>query len=67
MKIKRMVECKWCYMEYPLWVRQEDVTKYTLGGMVQDCFPYLSPGERELIISGTCDSCWSDMFGGFDE
>jgi hypothetical protein len=30
---------------------------------MQDIFPDLSVGARELLISGTCDTCWQDMFG----
>ena len=34
------------------------------GKFVQDAFPYLSKGDRELLISKTCNKCWQDMFGG---
>jgi len=27
----------------------------------------LSAAERELLISGTCDNCWKNMFGSDDE
>jgi len=30
---------------------------------VQDIFPDLSVGDRELLISGTCDTCWQKLFG----
>ena len=30
---------------------------------MQDIFPELSVGDRELLISGTCDTCWQKMFG----
>lgn len=33
------------------------------GGYIQDLMPTLTAGERELLISGTCDSCWKEMFG----
>jgi hypothetical protein len=29
---------------------------------MQDIFPDLSIDQRELMISGTCKSCWDDMF-----
>lgn len=31
------------------------------GGRVQDVFPYLTPSEREYLISGICDECWGDI------
>jgi len=31
-------------------------------GLAQDIFHYLSDGERELIISGTCDTCFDELF-----
>ena len=30
---------------------------------VQDIFPDLSVGDRELLISGTCNTCWQKLFG----
>ena len=29
---------------------------------MQDIFPDLSIGDRELLISGTCSTCWEKMF-----
>ncbi len=29
---------------------------------MQDIFPHLSVDQRELMISGTCKSCWDEMF-----
>jgi hypothetical protein len=28
---------------------------------VQECFPYLSADERELMISGMCGSCFDNL------
>lgn len=30
--------------------------------LMQDIFPELSIGDRELIISQTCNTCWQAMF-----
>lgn len=35
--------------------------------MIQDCFPYLTPVEREFIKTGYTESDWQAMFGGDDE
>jgi hypothetical protein len=31
--------------------------------LVQHAFPYLSAGQRELLVSGVCGKCFDDMFG----
>lgn len=33
---------------------------------MQDSFPDLDPGLREMFISGTCPKCW-DLLTGWDE
>jgi hypothetical protein len=34
---------------------------------IQECFPYLSNGEREMFLSQICDRCWKDIFPNEDE
>jgi len=34
---------------------------------MQDIFPELSIADRELLISGTCDTCWNEMFPEEDD
>jgi len=34
---------------------------------IQDIFPDLSIGDRELLISSTCNTCWQKLFGSEDE
>lgn len=48
-------------------VKAEDLNKYRRGSYVQDCFPYLTAGEREFLISGTSDEGWKILFGSEDE
>ena len=33
---------------------------------IQDAFPELSPAQRELLITGTHEKCWDDLFGKED-
>ena len=45
-----------------------DNVKWQSGqAQIQDVLSYLDPGDRELIISGRCDSCWQEMCGDEDE
>lgn len=41
----------------------EDLFKYqSLGALIQDAFPYLSPGDRQQLMSGHCDPCYEELF-----
>ncbi len=58
------VPCKHCGIMYTILADREDVKKWLAGeGYIQDLLAYLSAGERELLMSGTCDNCWKNMFG----
>lgn len=48
-------------------VKAQDLFRYRQGGYVQECFPYLSKGDREFLISGTSDEGWKQLFGDPDE
>lgn len=37
------------------------------GKYIQEAMPYLSVDERELMISGTCGTCFDAMFAHMDE
>lgn len=53
-----------CGKKAELVVPTEGLKRYTEGGAyIQDAFPTLSSGQRELMLTGTCPSCWSDAFG----
>ena len=45
-------------------VNGQDVVDWKGGKYIQDAMPYLSADERELLISGTCGTCFDKMFGG---
>jgi len=58
------VQCKHCGVVYNILVNRDDIQDWLSGsGYIQDILGYLSAGERELLISGTCDNCWKLMFG----
>ena len=54
--------CYACGNALSVTVRSADLEKFRAGNFAQDCFPYLSPSEREFLISGICDPCWDEMF-----
>lgn len=63
MKMKTIIRCIHCNKNYDVWVDPKDLTEWANGGLIQDILHYLTPGERELLMSGTCDACWKKMFG----
>ena len=63
-----VVRCNICNKDQELQVRPQDAEEYLHNRRryVQDIFPYLSVGERELLISGICPKCFNEVFGGED-
>ena len=41
-----------------------DFIRWRSGVLIQDAFPYLSAGEREIILTGIDPVEWEEMFGG---
>lgn len=67
MKISISTTCPYCHKKYIVNVEEQDYHDWTYKRLVQECFPYLSSAERELLISGTCKECWNKMFKPFEE
>ena len=60
-----VITCGSCNKEQPpLNVDHFSLKKWRDGMKAQDAFPYLNNDERELLISGTCGTCFDRMFGG---
>ena len=59
-------KCRLCNKEHLIEAHEQDINKFFDGVNAQIALPYLTPGERELIISGTCDDCWTNLFGSDD-
>lgn len=57
------VACRFCGSVHELSIAPSDFASWRKGELIQDAMPYLTAEERELLISGTCDDCWSEMFG----
>ena len=60
-------KCHECQEVVELQVRKTDFIAYQNGDFVQDAFPYLSAGDRELLISGICSTCFDTLFGAFED
>ena len=59
--------CQRCGTTVHISVLQPDFEKWQGGELIQDAMPYLSPDEREILISGTCGPCFDRMFGEGDD
>lgn len=71
MSVYLSVDCRMCnqFFQIPMTPEQEaELDKPRSERMpVQDIFPELPAATRELLISGTCMSCWDRLFPEDDE
>lgn len=57
------IKCKICNNSYDIIVNKKDLQDWKKGkGYIQDILSDLSDSERELLISGTCGTCFDKMF-----
>lgn len=60
-QIEIVITCPLCGKDQkPFDIYPGDWDAWRSGTFVQDAFPYLTVSDRELLISGVCDSCWDD-------
>ena len=62
-KEKIPAQCIKCNDIHLIIADSEDVKQWVNGALIQDAMPYLSPDEREILISGICGMCFERMFG----
>jgi hypothetical protein len=54
--------------QYEVWsLDREAVTRWQEGENIQNAFPDMSAGDREILISGTHAACWDKLFPGEEE
>lgn len=59
--------CRICNATFTIFVNGDDLTDWMSGrDFIQNILSYLTAGERELIISGTCSSCFDKLFPPLD-
>jgi hypothetical protein len=61
------VPCRQCNEVTELNVGVRGFMAWQKGELIQNALPELSADQRELLISGTCDKCWKEMFGSDEE
>lgn len=61
------VQCWHCRNIYSIILNKEDFYDWMRGSRaIENILYYLSKGERELLISNTCDSCFDSLFSPLD-
>jgi hypothetical protein len=59
--------CEMCGQYYTIFYNREDMISWLSGSLpIQEAMPYLTAGERELFISGTCSTCFDFLFPPLD-
>jgi hypothetical protein len=64
MIITLKVPCSCCPSIKSISVVDSDFDSWVAGKkLIQKAFPYLNPGEREILMSGICSGCFDAMMG----
>ena len=57
------IYCIECEESFELVVKTTDWHRFEIKKeLIQDCFPYLTVEDRELLLSGICGKCWTKIF-----
>jgi hypothetical protein len=60
--IKVHIECVVTSEHHTVNVKQTDFDEWNDGALAQDVFPYLSPDDRELLITGCGPTGWATIY-----
>jgi hypothetical protein len=56
------IRCRVCHIVHTLIVDETEWELFMKGErQVQDAFPHLTPGQRELFVTQICDICFDKM------
>ena len=62
------VACRICDGMFEIYCNEADYNKWKSGeGYIQETLHYLSPDQRELLISATCGECFDSLSPPEDE
>lgn len=60
--IRVTTTCPTCSAENHVECKAKDYQSWFEGKVIQEAMPYLPVGQRELLQTGICDSCLTNMF-----
>jgi len=52
---------------FSILVPYADANRWINGELIQNCFPYLSADEREILMTGIDSETWDEMFAGSED
>lgn len=68
MMINLVCDCVRCKASHIMHVHDTDLDRYyNTSSLIQECFPYLSTAEREMMITGFCPACQEEIYSHFDD
>lgn len=57
------IKCPRCHKVNFLPITEEELKAWDPSvQFVQDAFPQLDASQRELLLSGLCNTCWNEIF-----
>lgn len=62
-KLQFVVTCPKCREPQTLTTSVTGYQRWIAGEFIQHAMPEIAKDERELLISGICQSCWDKLFG----
>ena len=65
--MKSTVRCIVCDDTFDIMVDPNDLNRWAEGELIQDALEYITEDESELLLSGTCGSCWETLFPDTEE
>lgn len=66
--VKCSTQCVHCTERYHIVVTARQLERYrNTGDYVQNIWPELDAGQREMIISGTHSDCFEEMFSSLED
>lgn len=65
--IKATCHCARCNKEVKLSVPADGWAKFKAGELIQNALPNISPGIRELILTGFCPECQWELYDNKEE
>lgn len=65
--IVETLPCPMCGERAAIEVRTAGFAAWMQGALIQDAFPELDQHQRELLMTGTHEHCWEQMWAGMDD
>lgn len=56
------IKCIHCEAPESFMITTKQIEEYCNGGLMQNVFPEIAAGKREMLKSGYCSECWDKQF-----